>query len=320
MKLRYLIVLTSLLGACAHSTKSPQERAQAQAFQELREFQQESRRTPSSVERASELENVGSSLKSLKSYEYLVFPKLVDIAEKNHESLIDSKAVSRMSEQKRREYFDSLNDFGTPQTFAFSVQRNLSCLALMKERSKFAADKFFADFKGDADTHCLIVRGFQKEPDVKKGNIKRDDLLEVQLYFDENLRPYGQVNSIANGERVNFKTESGIRKVGLKLSSEDHLSSGLFYFPMDFPNFLGARRDVNSKWKQSSTALSIPSDKYVESKIEKFVDRRLCESGYQTEYRTNYGQNVRVGWCQGDALPTTIQTETYFAVLKRINN
>ncbi len=319
MKFSYLFIITLLLGACAHQSKSPREQAQADAFRELREYQQQSRRTPSSVELARELAEVSSKLKTLKSYEYLVFPKMVDIAEKSNVGLVDSKAVSRMSDQERREFFDSLDNFGAPLTYAFSVQRNLSCASLKKEKSKFASDQFFADFKGDPSLNCLIVRGFQKEPDVKKGNIRKDDLLEVQLYFDEQLKPYGQVNSLASGKRVNFQTGSGIRSVGLKLSSEDHLSSGLFLLPIDYPNFKGARKDVNANWTKSKGALSIPEDRYVQAKIEKFVDRALCDQGHHTQYRTNYGQNVRIGWCKGDSLPTTIQTDTYFAVLKRIS-
>lgn len=320
MKLSYIILLSALLGACAHGPNTAREEAQTQAFKELREYQQESRRSPSSVERPRELVDIERGLNTLKSYEYLVFPKLVDIAEKNDESVVDFKAVAKMSDDKKREYFDSLADYASPRTYFFSVQRNLSCQALRKEKGKFSADKFFSDFKGEKSTHCLIVRGQQKDPEIKKGNIRRDDLLEVQLYFDEDLKPYGQVNSLADGKRVNFQTGAGIRSVGIKLMPIDHLSSELFLLPIDYPNFNGARQDVNRNWTYDSNALSIPKDKYVESKIAKLGKHKLCQAGYKTEYKTNLGKIVRIGWCKGDALPTTIQTETYFAVLKRISN
>ncbi len=320
MKLCYLIILSTLLGACAHGTKTAKEEARAQAFRELREYQQETRRSPSSVERPKELSDIEAKLDSLKSYEYLVFPKIVDIAEKNDESVIDFKAVAKMSDAKKREFFDSITDYASARTYLFSVQRNLSCQALRKEKSKFSADKFFANFEGDKTIHCLIVRGQQVEPDIKKGNIRRDDLLEVQLYFDEDLKPYGQVNSLADGSRVNFKTGAGIRSVGAKLLPLDHLSSDLFMLPIDYPNFKGARKDVNHNWIHDSNALSIPNDRYVQNKMAKLSHHKLCQAGYKTEYKTNLGKSVRIGWCKGDALPTTIQTDTYFAVLKRISN
>ena len=318
---KYVIYLAiGFLSACAHSPHLAQNKAAEQAFEELREFQRESLRHPSSIERPRPFSEIHESLSGLKSYEYLVFAKLNDQAEKNNSSAIDPKVIAKMTSTQREVFFDSLTDYASPKTFAFSTQRNVSCSKLKKEKSKFKTEVFFKDADDKSDINCLVIRGFQKSPDIKKANIKKDDVLEVQFYIDEYLRPFGQVLSIANGERVNFRTEDGLRKSAIKLDPNQNLSSGLILFPIDYPNFAGYRQDGLKSWTEQVTPLSIPQDEYVRAKISQYSDIEYCKNGYKAHYKNQWGATTRVGWCAGHALPTTIHTERYFAILRKISN
>ena len=96
----------------------------------------------------------------------------------------------------------------------------------------------------------------------------------------------------------------------------DHFDSGFSVFPIDIPNFLSL--DVKKNWKKvSEGAVEVPNHPFIKSQMKRLNVRHvMCEEGYKTHFKDFFGRKVKIGWCEGDAWPTTMETRRYFAVLR----
>lgn len=261
-----------------------------------------------------QLKTVGFNLEKLRSFQVLSFPKISKIEDKHNNEIFDLSDIKDLTDAKRKAYLDSLQQFGKPITYEFHAVELQSCYKMIKNRPKHNPSKFFGPaslYKPVQEKKCLVLEA-KKKPLVKRGNLKNDDVVAVRLYFDEDLKPYGK--------SVDFhdKSESSkTRTVDYRYNFMTSMSSELSEYPVDFPNFIMDK--IVKNWKKvSKNSLNIPDQKYVKSKISKLVKTKRCQSGYQTSYDDIYGNPVRIGWCKGHSWPTTVHTNRFFSIVKRI--
>ena len=128
------------------------------------------------------------------------------------------------------------------------------------------------------------------------------------------MRSYGQELIIADSQRA--KTT---RSVPVPLDFNQPMSSGLLLYPIDIPNFFNSM--ASRFWtKGSGNFLRVPNNIFVKKKMKDIGVMANCSEGYRSDYRDIFSGKVRIGWCQGHSWPTSVHTERYFSVIKRINN
>lgn len=229
------------------------------------------------------------------SWELTVFPKVAASSEKSEANTIE---------------------FGRPYKFEFTAQRRFqACKSLYKEisTSKKWHAAFFDSVKNDTNLKCAIIRVSMKND--KPVNRSVDDVAEVRMYIDDMYRAYG----------TDIDTyKSDLREINTNFvpyERHESISSGLGSFPIDLPNLLSLASYAEKSARDTKfedAQLALPSDKYVSHKLEQSMPD-LCKNkvAYNLSYRDYYGSKVKVGWCKGDAWPTTIDNRKFFAVTTR---
>ena len=261
-----------------------------------------------------QLKNIGFDINKLRSFEVLSFPKVTGIENKNSDNVFDLSAVKGMTDSQKKEYMDSLQQFGKPVTYQFHAVELQSCYKMIKNRPKYNPSKFFGEaslYKPIQEKKCLVLEA-KKKPLIKKGNLKNDDVLAIRMYLDEDLKPYGKSIDYYDRSADNKK-----RTAEYRYNFKSSMSSELSEYPVDVPNFIMS--SVSNSWKKvKKNSLSIPEQGYVKNKIKGLVKTKRCNSGYQAQYKDLFGNAVRVGWCKGHSWPTTIHTNRFFSIVKRI--
>ncbi len=210
--------------------------------------------------------------------EMLVFPKISDQASKTQDT--------------------PLLTYGAPIRFGITAQRLLECSKLRKENStKWAHREFFpADLPSGSDCGILDVR--QLDPRPSPGSIRQGDLAAARVYLDSNYRTHGIEIEIHEDSRRT-------RTARLRWQAGEPSSSGLTLFPIDVP--------VAGRMDAVDAPLPLPADPYVAAKLKKFGARQCLESRLY-RYRDVYGNTTVVGWCEGDAWPSTMENHRFFAI------
>lgn len=261
-----------------------------------------------------QLKAIDFDLDSLRSFQVLTFPKHSTITHKNSMGDFDLSEVNTITEQQKLDFYDSLQHYGKPVVYEFHAIELQTCYKMIKNRPKHKPEKFFGNaelYSSNKNKKCLILEA-KKRPLISRANLKRDDIIALRMYFDEDLKPYGK--SI---DYYNKKAKSKKRTVDYRYDQSQSMSSELSEYPVDFPNFSVA--SVSKNWKISTQkTLNIPDHKYVIKKISRLTKTKICESGYQTSYKDLFGNPVKVGWCQGHSWPTTVHTNRFFSIVKRI--
>ncbi|OUR97279.1 hypothetical protein A9Q84_13210 [Halobacteriovorax marinus] len=307
--LLFAVAATSCSTTKNYKEESAYQQALQNSFKEDHKFH--SRELASA---GTQLASIGFNIEKLRSFQVLSFPKITGIENKNLDSVFDLSSVKGMTLSEKTQYLDSLQSFGKPVTYEFHAVELQSCYKMIVNRPKHRPEKFFGSadlYKSNKTKKCLVLE-VKKRPLTKRSRLRKDDLIALRLYFDDELRPFGKsVDYHDKNESKNTRT------VDYRIDQRSSMSSELSEFPVDFPNFSATR--VLRSWKKSSSAtLNIPDQKYVQSKITKLVRVKKCNSGYQTNYKDIFGNKVRVGWCKGHSWPTTIHTNRFFSIVKRI--
>jgi hypothetical protein len=260
------------------------------------------------------LKAINFDLNKLRSFQVLTFPKISTISHKNSINDFDLSEVNGLTEQQKIEFYDSLQHYGRPVIYEFHAVELQSCYKMIKNRPKHKPEKFFGNanfFSLDKSKKCLILEA-KKRPLVSRANLKRDDIIALRMYFDEDLRPYGKSIDYYSKEAKNKS-----RTVDYRYQQNQSMSSELSEYPVDFPNF--SVTSIAKNWKISTKkTLNIPDHNYVVKKINRLVSAEKCQSGYQTNYKDLFGNPVKIGWCQGHSWPTTVHTNRFFSIVKRI--
>jgi len=250
----------------------------------------------STSERPQEIKRLIPKLKSLsRDFEVIVFPKITGQAYKY---------------PKRN--FPKLK-WSFPLIYRFQKRRIGKCASLTASKDRWRTQKYFTDSGSNQD--CLVLEVKQTFPKIKRSHIRKDDQIAMRIYIDDALRPFGQEYEVARvGEARRTKGEIDI--VGYKLDPLRPLDSGFTVYPVDLPNLLSP--DAKKNWKKvSKGATKIPNHPFIKSQMKRLKVRHvMCQEGYKTHYKDFYGRKVQIGWCEGHAWPTTIETRRYFAVLR----
>ena len=302
MKLVFCLLLSSFLIGCATQKKSPGKAyslALEKAFSRM-ESQEKGRKLASFAERPREVERLLPRIKSLSTdFEVMVFPKITGQAFK-----YPNKKFSKLK-------------WGFPLIYRFQKRRIGKCYSLATSKDKWRAFRYFTQnhFSSSSKRNCLVLEVKQAFPKILRSRIRKDDKIAMRIYLDDSLRPFGQEYEIARVPKAR-KSYGEVGTVGFKLNPFYPLDSGLSGFPVDLPNFISPVARKNWK-KVLKGATKVPKHPFIVSQMKKFnVVHKMCEEGYRTHYKDLYGRKVRVGWCEGNAWPTTIETRRYFAVLR----
>lgn len=286
------------------NSKVPYETALDDAFNEL-----DSNSSRGMASMNDSMKELGLDLKNINSFEMLVFPKIIDHHVKRGKPVaLDQSKIKSMSRQERKEYFESKMTYYEPYVYNFKVLAKGKCRKL-KKRKKYHTNKFFGGDTFRKGQRCFVVEGRKKRPKFFGkffAEIKKEDLLAVRLYLDDQFRPHGQALDIA--------VKSGMKKfrtVNLKNDSSENSSSGLSLFPVDLPNL-----SINQVNSVQSGAVRLPRNLFVIFKIKSQVKTPICSKGYQLDFKDIYGSSIMVDWCKGNNWPTTINTNRFFAILK----
>ena len=301
MKFFFPLLISLLLVSCATQKKTSGKAyklALKKAFSRVEE-NEKGRRLASFSERPRELERLLPRLKRLAGgFEVMVFPKITGQAFKYPE-----KKFSKLK-------------WGFPLIFRFQNRRIGKCNSLAMSK-KWRADRYFTQkhFSSSSKKDCLVLEVKQGFPRILRSRIRKDDKIAMRIYIDDSLRPFGQEYDIARVPKAR-KTHGEVGGVGFKLNPFYPLDSGLSGFPVDLPNLLSPEASKNWK-KVLKGATKVPKHPFVAFQMKKFnVVHKMCQEGYRTHYKDLYGRKVQVGWCEGNAWPTTIETRRYFAVLR----
>ncbi|MBT7609234.1 MAG: hypothetical protein HN576_05730 [Bacteriovoracaceae bacterium] len=312
----YILILTCLVfgASCSSIIHYTSDSAYKNALKQSFEESSSENMGRAIASKFDQLKQINFDINKLRSFQVLSFPKNSTIAHKNLASDFDLSNVEGMSVVKKRQFYDSLQKYGKPITYEFHAVELQSCYKMIKNRPKHKPEKFFGNaenYRSNQSKKCLVLEA-KKRPMINKSNLKPDDIVALRMYFDDDLMPYGK--SIDYHD----KSESNkIRTVDYRYDQNQSMSSELSEYPVDFPNF--SLKSIASNWKQSSeNTLNIPTQKYVTKKIKSQVKVIKCNSGYQTSYKDIFGNTVSVGWCKGHSWPTSIHTNRFFSIVKRI--
>ena len=55
----------------------------------------------------------------------------------------------------------------------------------------------------------------------------------------------------------------------------------------------------------------------LKNNIKQLSGVHVCPAGIQFSYLDSFGYPVQMGWCQGDILPSLIETDRFVAILNR---
>lgn len=294
------IGITFLLSSCSTTTYKegavdPYDTALNKAFSDLKEKRLLKRGMASKGNKVSPvLRMLAMRPENLGSFKMLVFPTDLNMHYKR-----TLKNPNKFS-------------YGQPQTFVFKTLKKGLCRHL-KRSKKYGADIFFKEGRYGTSQSCLIIEGRRQRP-RKWGKVitrlRRDDMLAVRLYFDDHFRPFGK--------SVDYAVKAGTEKfrtVNMKYDDNESMSSEMGLFPIDLPNFRNSQIKKSIKYVKTG-AVRLPRDFYVATKIKSKAPRSICRSGYQVNYKDQFGNNVAVDFCKGKSWPTAIHTMRFFAILK----
>jgi hypothetical protein len=254
------------------------------------------------------------STSNLKSQEMLLFPKAFNFNLKSDRDPIDYKALDKMNEDDKKNYFSKKVEYLKPIEFQISPLVTDLCVKLAtQEGAKFESFNFFVGRSFNPSEKCMVIEVKRKLP---KGfgrkilEVRRDDLLKIQIYMGENLKPYGKKVFLA----VQMGRER-YREVDILNSDQDTMSSELDLIPIDIPNPLNFAVRDNIKDAQKNV-LRIPADLFVVAAINKNTKFQPCPKGNQIDYQDLFGNPVKIDWCAGEKWPRTINTPRFFAIKK----
>lgn len=256
----------------------------------------------------------GFSASKILPHEMLLFPKAFELNHKSVGSVIDYKALEKMNDEEKKNYFAKKVEYLKPLDFQIQPLVSDLCTKLAsKEDSKFDSYDFLAGRNFNPSEKCLVIEVKRKLPKAfgkKVLEVRRDDLLKVQLYLTESLKPLGK--------RVFLAVQAGrerYRTVDVLISETDTMSSELDLIPIDIPNpsnfaVKGGIKSVEDK------VTRIPADLFVVASINKNVTLSPCASGQQIDYKDVLGNSVQIDWCTGESWPRTINTPRFYAIKK----
>lgn len=281
----YLVFLLAL--GC--STPRPFQSGVDSAFSDL------SKRGPSSEDQIK-----GVELSEGQKFKMIVFPKVRDFFMK-FETPVSEK------ENEDQSYYQSKMLYHNPRSFEFTVLKKGNCKILVKEK-KNNLNLFFEGIE-DNDLTCFVVEVKKEFPSffgkiIKE--LKTNDVLKVRLYMDEYFRPYGQ--------SIDYAQELGrepLRTSNFRIDPSENFTSGLNLFPIDLPNLLGNRKKVVSEG-----TVRIPNNLFLTFKIKSMVHTPICTEGEQYDFKSIFGQQVKVGRCQTNFWPSSIETNNFYAILE----
>jgi len=297
-----LSIFIVLFGCSSTSNLDPYQIGLKSAFNQL----DQAERKISSEERLS--------ASNILPHEMLLFPKAFELNHKSVGDVIDYKALDKMNEEEKKKYFAKKEEYLMPMNFQIRPLVSDLCTKLStKDGSKFDSYDFLAGRSFNPSEKCLVIEVKRKLPKAfgkKVLEVRRDDLLKVQLFFSESLKPYGK--------RVFLAVQTGrerYRTVDLLISDSDTMSSELDLIPIDIPNpsnfaVKGSIKSVNEK------VIRIPADLFVVASINKNVNLGSCAKGQQIDYKDVLGNSVEVDWCEGESWPRTINTPRFYAIKK----
>ncbi|MFI5391479.1 MAG: hypothetical protein ACHQYQ_08965, partial [Bacteriovoracales bacterium] len=254
------------------------------------------------------------SASNLKSQEMLLFPKAFKFNLKSIEDSIDYKALDKMNEEEKKNYFAKKVEYLKPIEFQISPLVTDLCVKLAtQEGSKFESFNFLIGRSFNPSEKCMVIEVKRKLPKAfgkKVLEVRRDDLLKMNIYLGENLKPYGKKVFLA----VQMGKER-YREVDILNSDRDTMSSELDLIPIDIPNPLNFAVRGNIKDAQEKV-LRIPADLFVVAAINKNTKFQPCPKGNQIDYQDLFGNSVKIDWCAGEKWPRTINTPRFFAIKK----
>lgn len=297
-----LSILIGLFGCSSTSNLDPYQLGIKSAFNEL----DQGERKISSDE--------SFSASNILPQEMLLFPKAFEQNHKSVERAIDYKALEKMNDEEKKNYFAKRDEYLKPLDFQIQPLVSDLCTKLAtKEGSKFDSYDFLTGRSFNPSEKCLVIEVKRKLPKAfgkKVLEVRRDDLLKVRLYLSESLKPYGK--------RVFLAVQAGrerYRTVDIFTSETDTLSSELDLIPIDIPNpsnfaVKGSIKSVEDK------VIRIPADLFVVASINKNVKLPPCARGQQIDYQDVLGNYVKIDWCSGESWPRTINTPRFYAIKK----
>ncbi|MFI5392013.1 MAG: hypothetical protein ACHQYQ_11685 [Bacteriovoracales bacterium] len=296
-----LAVFTIFLG-CSSSKIDPFKEGVRSAFNQL---DQGGRRISS--------EEIFSA-SNLKSQEMLLFPKAFKFNLKISGERIDYKALDKMNDEEKKRYFAKKVEYLKPIEFKITPLVTDLCQKLAtQEGSKFESFDFLTGRSFNPSEKCVVIEVKRKLPTAfgkKVLEVRRDDLLKMQIYLGENLKPYGK--------KVFLAVQAGrerYREVDILNSTLDTMSSELDLIPIDIPNPLNYAVRGNIKAAEDKV-IRIPSDLFVIAAINKNTKFQPCKKGSQIDYQDVLGNPVKIDWCAGENWPRTINTPRFFAIKK----
>ncbi len=254
------------------------------------------------------------SASNLKSQEMLLFPKAFKFNLKSDKDPIDYKALDKMNDEEKKKYFAKKVEYLKPIEFQISPLVADLCVKLAtQEGSKFESFNFLVGRSFNPSEKCLVIEVKRKLPKAfgkKVLEVRRDDLLKMQIYIGENLKPYGK--------KVFLAVQTGrerFREVDILNSNQDTMSSELDLIPIDIPNPLNLAVRENIKAAEDKV-VRIPADLFVIAAINKNTKFQPCKKGSQIDYQDVLGNPVKIDWCSGENWPRTINTPRFFAIKK----
>jgi len=297
---KFLLFLFLLIG-CA-TDRDAFKRTANLAFDELEKRDQTKRSIASTEDRLS--------IKNLRPVKMLVFPKIYKAnLKRSEENPIDYKELKKMGKNEIRSFFQAREEYYKPIEFTIKPLIKISCSRLFKNK----AYKVFLKGRNLRNENCLVIEVKKVMPKFFGkwiSEIRRDDLLKVQIVITENLRPYGK--------RVFLATQLGkklYRTVDVVMGEKGSMASELDFTPIDLPNPENYKIKKGSKIVGSGL-VRIPQDLYLVTQIKSKIKRPQCQNGTQVDYRDDFGNLVHIDWCKGGYWPNIINNSKFFAIKK----
>lgn len=259
----------------------------------------------------SQLREVAFNVELLRSFKVLVFPKYNNQVEKSNEEIYDPQKLESLSPSERRQVNSSLENYQSPFIFQFRAVELQSCYKLIQMRPKFKPEMIFGKKENFGDNQakkCVVLEG--KVDDLRRKDIRKDDILALRIYFDENFIPYGKAIDLA----LESKNKENFRTVLTRIDPSKSFSSELSLFPIDVPNFLSYLPSKN--WKAIGENVFVPHHPVVKRNLQKFKVSSSCKTGlYETNFKDDLNRFVSINWCKNDPWPTMIETNNSYSVL-----
>lgn len=298
-----LLPLVFLATACSHTAPqnqpaSPTYRAAlAKAFQEKAELQ--GIRRPASARRSRQ-----ARLRKVQPgrIRVFVFPKL---------RALNAKNASESAPLYKSEAEEEASFLGPPEEYEVSSLALSPCQQFLEKNlsAKYHPKAFFDPaLARDKARQCAIVEITSlKVKNADKALIRRDDLLRVRLYLDDNFVTYGY-------ELDKYQDSRTLETVQIRIDGMFSASSGLSLMPMDIPSL----RLLSSSLARAGTVdPATKIDKLAIAQIRRKLMRNFAPArckGALVRYADAYGADVEVGWCDNASFPQYISNSRFVAV------